>query len=111
MQELNHMNCFHGVVIPITLTISAQLAVPLCPRDVQALVCSSAGLWALAMSGSFILLLLIVCFEQLCVALLAHPSLSLHAALLPVIQPPDDRFDFMTTNLLLLYYSQVCFRF
>lgn len=59
----------------------------------------------------FYFALLIVCFEQHRVALLAHPSLSLHAALLPVIQLPVDRFDFMTANLLPPYYSQIYFRF
>lgn len=78
--------------------------------------CASPGVQQCRTVGSghvrlFYFVLLIVCFEQLCVALLAHPSLSLHAALLPVFQPPVDKFDFMTTNLLLLYYSQVCFRF
>lgn len=64
----------------------------------------------------FCFALLIVYLELLCVTLLAHPSLSLHAAPLSVIQPPVDRFDFMTTNLLLLSVFQVsekdtCYQF
>lgn len=54
----------------------------------------------------FYFALLIVCVERLCVALLAHHSVSLHAALLSVTQPPADGFNFMTTNLLHLSVFQ-----
>lgn len=53
MQELN-ANCFLGVVMLITLTVGAQRALPMCPRDAQQ--CNSAGLWELGMSAAFILL-------------------------------------------------------
>lgn len=53
------------------------------------MVCTSAGLGSRHVRV-FYFALLIVCVVLLCVLLLAHPSLSLLAEPLSVIQPPVD---------------------
>lgn len=45
---------FLGVVTLITLTVGAQLVLPLCPREAKQWNC--AGLWQLVMSAASILL-------------------------------------------------------